>query len=299
MDLSVQGTVHQATPATLASVLGATPAGDTIVLAAGDYGAVTLSRHVSGGVVRLVPAAGAVPVFGTVALSGSGLDVRGVDTTGTVTITGQNDAWRGGTHTRQPTANGFMIQDAAADVTVEDVTVRDPKVSFYLQGTAARHPQRVTLARYRSEHVNQDHVFGSWGDFVTIRDGVSTGHVNNSDHSDGIQIVGLKDVTISNVEITNTLPFRDEPGDRNDHGIMVNYTPGEGRVPERITVDGCLIHDQRGTGIAVAGVQGMTVRNTTIVDNGADGNGRDLVVDPDPGNVVTGWVESGNTIGSR
>lgn len=302
VNVSVQGSAHNATASNLSSVLASTPVGDTVVLAGGNYGNVTLSASKgTSGTVRLVPAAGATVTFGTVTFSGSGLDVRGVNTTGQVTVTGQNDFWRGGTHSRTSSQDGFLIRDGAANVTVEDATVTNALVSFYLQGTASLHPNHVTLARFKSTNVSQDHIFGSWGDYVTIRDGITQDHVNNADHNDGIQIVGLKDVTIYNDLITNSLALRDASGDRNDHGIMVNYdqTDGSGRVPERITVDSTTISNQRSYGICVAGVLTMTVKNSSVVDNGLSGNGLDVNVYPDPHNQITGWSESNDTIGAQ
>jgi hypothetical protein len=53
------------------------------------------------------------------------------------------------------------------------------------------------------------------------------------------------------------------------------------------------------TGVAVAGARGLTLRGVYAHDNGPNGGASDLVIDPDPGNVVTGLVEDGSTFPNR
>ncbi|MCV2490656.1 hypothetical protein OF117_14940, partial [Geodermatophilus sp. YIM 151500] len=301
VDRTPQGTVRNAnSPQSLQAALEASQAGDTVVLAGGSYGAQSFTRSVTEGLIRITPAAQATVTFGRTTISGDGLDFRGIDTTDQVTIVSgaSNVFWRGGIHTRLGATHGFYVNGAVTAVTVEDVKVRGADCSFYIQGTTTSLPKGVTLQRFHSENVIQDHVFGSRGSNVTIRDFITSGHTDTTEHSDGVQIVGLKDVLIANGEITNPVSLRDNAYDRHDQGVMINYDPrdGSGRIPERITIDGLLLRNQTSTGIAVAGVRGLIISNTTGQYNGQRGLGADgLRVDPDPGNVITEFVEKNNT----
>ena len=247
------------------------------------------------------PAPGAAVTIASVDLAGaSGLDWRGINTTAGVTF--QNTTrvqWRGGTHALSASDIGFLVHAGSRDITVEDVTVRGADCTFYLQASdEASRPTGIVLQRFRSENVHQDHVFISRGS-ATIQDFVMRGHTESPEHQDGVQIVGGKNVTVRRGSIANERAFRDSAGDRNDHGVMINYTPGEGRVPENITLEDLDIHDMTSTGVAVAGVRGLTLRRVHAHDNGPGGSANDLVLDPDPGNVITGLVEEGNTFPKR
>ena len=136
------------------------------------------------------------------------------------------------------------------------------------------------LQRFRSENVHQDHVFISRGS-ATIQDFVRAGTPNGQPEA-GVQIVGGKNVTVHRGSIANERAFRDGAKDRNDHGVMINYTPGEGRVPENIALEDVDIHDMTSTGVAVAGVQGLALRRVNAPDNGPGGRANDLVPDPAP-----------------
>ena len=247
--------------------------------------------------MRVQPAPGAAVTIASVNLTGaSGLDWRGINTTAGVKF--QNSSrvqWRGGTHTLTSNDTGFLLHAGSKDITVEDVTVRGADCSFYLQASdEGSRPTGIVLQRFRSENVHQDHVFISRGS-ATIQDFVMGGHTESSEHQDGVQIVGGKNVTVRRGSIANERAFRDGAKDRNDHGVMINYTPGEGRVPENIALEDVDIHDMTSTGVAVAGVQGLALRRVNAHDNGPGGRANDLVLDPDAGNVITGLVDEGNT----
>lgn len=303
VDLSPQGATRIATntPAGIVTAINTAPAGSTVLIPGGSYGALAVNRQVSGGTVRVLPAPGATVTIASVNLTGaSGLDWRGINTTAGVRFQNTTGVqWRGGTHTLTSADTGFLIHAGSRDITVEDVTVRGADCSFYLQASdEASRPTGILLQRFRSEDVHQDHVFISRGS-ATIQDFVMHGHTEDAEHQDGVQIVGGKDVTVRRGSISNDRAFRDRAIDRNDHGVMINYTPGEGRVPERITLEDLDIHDMTSTGVAVAGVRGLILRRVHAHDNGPGGQENDLVIDPDRGNVITGLVEVGNTFPKR
>ena len=299
MDLTPQGATSTApnSPAGIVAAINAAPAGSTVLIPAGNYGAVSVNRQVGTGTVRVQPAPGATVTIAAVNLTGAaGLDWRGINTTAGVKF--QNTSrvqWRGGTHTLTANDTGFLLHAGSRDITVEDVTVRGADCSFYLQASdEGSRPTGIVLQRFRSENVHQDHVFISRGS-ATIQDFTMGGHTESGEHQDGVQIVGGKNVTVRRGTIANDRAFRDSAQDRNDHGVMINYTPGEGRVPEAITLEDVDIHDMTSTGVAVAGVHGLTLRRVNAHDNGPGGRANDLVLDPDPGNVITGLIEDGNT----
>ena len=303
VDLTPQGATRTATAtaAGIVAAIDAAPAGSTVLVPGGSYGDVAVDRVVGSGTVRVQPAPGAAVTIASVDLTGaSGLDWRGINTTGGVFF--KNTArvqWRGGTHTLTERDTGFYFHSGSRDITVEDVTVRGADCSFYLQSAdEASRPTNILIQRVRSEDVHQDHVFISRGS-ATIQDFVLHGHTESAEHQDGVQIVGGKDVTIRRGTMSNDRAFRDGAVDRNDHGVMINYTPGEGRVPENITLEDLDIHDMTSTGVAVAGVRGLSLNRVHAHDNGPGGGASDLVVDPDPGNVVTGLAEVGCTFSRR
>lgn len=303
VDLTPQGATRTATgtAAGIVAAINAAPVGSTVLVPGGTYGAIAVNRQVGSGTVRVQPAPGAAVTIASVNLTGSsGLDWRGINTTAGVRFQNTTGVqWRGGTHTLTARDTGFLIHSGSRDITIEDVTVRGADCSFYLQAPdEASRPTNILIQRFRSENVHQDHVFISRGS-ATIQDFVMHGHTESAEHQDGVQIVGGKHVTVRRGTMSNDRAFRDGAVDRNDHGVMINYTPGEGRVPENITLEDLDIHYMTSTGVAVAGVRGLTLNRVHAHDNGPGGRANDFVVDPDPGNVVTGIVEVGCTFPKR
>lgn len=301
VDVSTQGTVRVATStATIVSQLAASAAGDTVQIAAGTYAQVVTSRSVPSGLIRVVPAPGATVTIAGVNLTGAqGLDWRGINTTAEVRYSSTvRCRWRGGISTPGATVVGHNIRESCSDLVIEDATVTDPDCGFFLyadRDTLAS--DNITIQRCRVNNVAQDHIFIGRGTNVVIQDCELFGNIEDPEHSDGVQIVGGKGVTIRRNHIRCTRAFRDGAIDRNDHGIICNYDPGEvggggtaGRVPENITIENNLIHDQTSHGITLAGVLGCTIRNNTVYDNGLSGTELALSVAPDAGNTISNLV---------
>ena len=292
------GTVRTAnSDATIVSQINASVAGDTVSIAAGTYGYLTVTKSIASGFIRVVPAAGATVTCAGIDLSSAqGIDIRGINTTGTSTYNNwwQNSSrcrWRGGTHTMSAAGRtAFTVRQGCSDIVIEDVIVNNAAVSFIVQGfSETGRSTNIILQRFRSNNVSQDHVFLSRGDNVIVQDFETFGHTEDPEHQDGVQIVGIKNTIIRRGHIWNTRAFRQAAVDRNDHGVMINYDPAEtpeGRVPENITLENLLIHDQTSTGIAVAGCLGVTIRNCTSYDNGLNGGDPGLALDADAGNTI-------------
>lgn len=288
------------------AAVSASNPGDTVQVVAGRYGPLTLPKQVPTGYVRVVPAPGAKVDVAAVNLTGAqGLDLRGLNLYGDGARFERSVrcAWRGGVHLVPNTATCFIFHRGCLDIEVEDFLSRGARNTLYAQAfSEADRPRRVKIRRWRSEMVSQDHFFGSRGSEFTVELFTTWGHTESPEHQDGIQIVGLKDSTFRLGEIGGDRAFRDAAIDRNDHGIMVNYTSGEtpeGRVPERLVFEDVDIHDQTSTGVSIAGGKGITLRRVHSHDNGRLGSAYDLRVDPDTGNVVTGLVEDGSTFPRR
>lgn len=313
------GTVRSATSAaTLTSALAASVAGDTVTLSNGSYGAFSTSKSIASGLIRIVPLNAGAVTFGRVDLSGAqGLDFRGINTTDEVYYSSSSRVrWRGGTSTPGATGTGHNVRESCSDLLIEDPTVTNALCSFYFYAsTDALASTNITVQRVRSNNVAQDHFFVGRATFLTIQDSEATGHTESTEHQDGVQIVGGKDVTIRRNHFWNTRTFRDAAVDRNDHGIIINYDPAEtapsgpGRKPERITIENNLIHDMTATGIAIAGCLTASIVNNTVYDNGSGGTDNALSVAPDAGNTINGltvknnifsrWSQTGATMTSE
>lgn len=297
VDISTQGTVRDAnSAATIVSQINASSAGDTVRIAAGTYGDLTVPKSIASGLIRIVPAtAGTVTIASIDMDNAQGLDWRGINTTGAAwgNVYFRNSKRcrvRGGTHTNAA-AQVFDIRRLCDDVLIEDVTVEDSYMAFNVTaGAGETVPRNIALQHFRSENVSRDHLFLSRGEWITVQDFECYGITEDVEHQDGVQIVGAKHVMIRRGHIWNDRSFRDGAIDRNDHGIIVNYDPAEtpdGRVPEDIHIENMLIHDMTSRGITIAGVQnGLTIRNVTSYDNGASGTGEGLTMDPDSGNII-------------
>lgn len=311
VDLSTQGTVrHATTVAEINSQLTASSAGDTVTIAPGTYGAITITRSIGSGLIRLVPSDG---VNGSVTLgdvtlsSAQGLDFRGISTTGRIRYEAAvRCRWRGGIP-HVTTDACHALRESCSDIIIEDQETATG-IYEYVNCYADRDSlasDNVTVRRFRTREVLRDHVFVGRCTNLVIEDFEMFGHTESTEHQDGVQIVGGKGVTIRRGNIWIPRSLRDSASDRNDHGVFINYDPGEvgagstaGRVPENIVCENLLIHEMTATGIAVAGCLGLTVRNCTVWDNGASGNGLALSVDPDAGNTINGLVLVNNIFSS-
>lgn len=300
----VGGTVRNATnAATLTSALASSVAGDTITLSAGSYGAFATAKSIASGFIRIIPVTPGTVTFGRVDLSGAqGLEWLGINTTDEVYYaSGSRIRWRWGTFS--PTSpfvpTGHNIRESCSDLWIADNMLSNADCSFFLYaGTDAAASTNVLIEHNRSENVGQDHVFGSRGTFVTIRRNELFGHTEDVEHQDGVQVVGLKDWAIVQNHIWHTRAFRDAASDRNDHGVMINYTPGEGRVPERGLVENNLMHDLTSTAISVAGGLALKFRHNTCYDVGAGGSATAVIFAPDAGNTITVDELIGNVLES-
>jgi len=299
IDITQIGTIRSATTAaTIVSQINASVAGDTVVIAAGSYASVTVPKNIASGFIRIVPASlGAVSIAGVNLTSSQGLDWRGINTTGEVYYdTCSRIRWRGGTSTPGATLVGHNIRGSCSDVLVEDATVTNPLCGFYLYADRDTNASNlVTIQHNRVNNVAQDHVFFGRGTNVLIEANEFFGNTEDAEHQDGVQIVGGKDAAIRRNHMNAGRTYRDSATDRNDHGIICNYDPSEvgaggtaGRVPERITIENNLIHDQSSYGIALAGILGCVINNNTIYDNGLSGAEVALSVAPDAGNTISG-----------
>lgn len=302
IDLSTQGTVRTAnSDATIVSQIAASSAGDTVSIAAGTYGDLTIDTVIAGGFVRIIPTSG----LGTVTISSvtiedaEGLDFRGIDTDDHASDWGN---WymrntkrcriRGGSHNSQTAATVvFDVRRECDDIIIEDVLVEDSFSPFNVNANPGETvPRNIVLQHFHTEGTKEDHVFLGRGEWITIQDFECYGHTEDAEHQDGVQIVGAKHVMIRRGHIWNDRSFRDAAIDRNDHGVIANYDPAETpdpRVPEDIWIENLLIHDMTSRGLTIAGVQnGLTIRNVTSYDNGEDGDGEGLTMDPDAGNII-------------
>lgn len=304
VDISTVGNVLEATSvATIQSQIAAAVNGETVRIANGSYGLVTTAATKTG-LVRIVPeSAGGVSIAGVDMSGAAGLDWRGINTTAEVSIdtAAERIFWRGGTAQLTSADIGFDIRDDSDQIVIEDVTILDADASFNLQAASdAAAPTNVIIRHCRSEDVVQDHVFVSRCRYTEIVGCEFFGHTDTAEHSDGVQIVGGKDMKVHRCHIWNTRAFREAATDRNDHGIVVNYDDVEAdRVPERIRLENLLIHDMTASGISIAGCLGIEISCCTSYSNGASGGDSGLNMTPDAGNVINGARVTNNIFNER
>lgn len=265
--------------AQLRSAINSASQGDTIRLADGSYGDVSLK-----GVENLtLTAAGSNAVL-------SELDVRNADglTLDGLTLEGRTDGAGYGT--------GTAIEIKASS----DVTLTNTEISDYAKGVRVWDASGLTISNNSIDNISID--------------GIVLGHVQNTrvtgndvtmhgreavDHKDAIQVYNQGDkAPTSNLTIAdNTLTAEDG----NIHGIYMGNADaargGRSEYYSDITITGNVIDVQHKLGIAVGQTDGLTITDNVVLQNdGANGaraiNTPLILVQQDSDNVRI----SGNTV---
>lgn len=264
----------------LRSAINSASSGDTIQLANGSYGDVSLR-----GVDNItLEAQGSGAVL-------DGLSVRNADgvTIDGLTLEGGTDRSGYGTGT------GLTIRASS------DVTVQNTNLSDYSKGIQAWDVTGLTLRSNTLDNISHDgmvlgHVYETVidGNDVTMHGDV------NVDHKDVIQIYNqgskapASDVVISN----NTLTALDE----NIHGIYMGNADAKssgssGEYYSNVTITGNVMDIQNKLGIAIGQTDGLTITDNVVLQNSGAGAARamntpEILVDADSRDVRV----AGNTV---
>lgn len=234
----------------LNSAVNSAGSGDTIVLANGNYGGLTLR----GASNLTIKAEGGSAVLERLAVHNSrNVTVDGVD------FDGATDSGGYGTGT------GLNLRSSS------DITIRNSEISDYSKGIMVWNVTGLDLLSNTLDNISYDGMVLGHARGVRISSNDVTMHGRtNIDHKDIIQIYNQgsqppsSNVVISNNKLTAI--------DSNIHGIyMGNYdaaaTGSAGEFYSNVTITGNVIDSQHKLGIAVDRTDGLTITDNVVLQN--------------------------------
>ncbi len=190
-----------ATPQTLEARLAAAQSGQTILLASGAYGPLTLNSRKFAGVGLVIQAQpGAKPVFTAINIGGSeGVTVKNVevDIQGErigINVNGSHRINLVGLKVHSPpdkVLNGMLLRNAT------DVTVSDSDLSNLETGINVVDDDRVQILRNTFHEIQSDAIRGASSHVDVIGNRSTNFHPQPGDHPDFIQFWSDKDVGLS------------------------------------------------------------------------------------------------------
>ena len=182
-----------ATPKTLDARISSAQPGETILLAAGDYGALSVGRKFAAPGVIIAAAPGAKASFSSIEIGGAeGVTIKGVD----VDVTSANYGVSVGSSSKITLAN-LAIHTAAAsgpsammlrqvhDVTVEDCDIHD--IGFGINMLESDH---IKILRNTFTNLQVDAIRGAASNVEVVGNHASSFHPQGGDHPDFIQFWG-------------------------------------------------------------------------------------------------------------
>lgn len=259
-------TINVSGQSELVAALRTASAGDTLSLAGGNYGSVTLAKYASGGDITITSASDTdQAVFSKI--KGKDLDGLTIDN---VKFEGIGGAGAG---------VGLTISNST-DVKVVNSDFSDFKVASFLYSITG-----MTVSNNTFTNMYHDAM-----DFTEITNGViskNTYTETNSQpgytHKDFIQFwtnAQYDQSASKNIQITNNAFFSD---DGQTHGIFINNEVGTEKY-ENITIANNYLQSSHTHGITVDYADNLTIDNNTVVK---DGSGTPVInVTPDSTNVA-------------
>jgi parallel beta-helix repeat protein len=273
-------TLNVSNAAELRSAINSASGGDTIQLANGSYGDVSI-RNVDDLTLK---AEGSGAVL-------DGLNIRGADnlTVDGLSLEGGTDGSGYGTGT------GLTIKSSS------DVTIQNTDISDYSKGIQVWDVSGLKISANTLDNISYDGiVLGHVSDTLIDGNDVTMHGRENIDHKDAIQVYnqGSKAATSNLVISNNTLTAEDA----NIHGIYMGNadaknTGSSGEYYSNITITGNVVDTQNMLGIAVGETNGLTVTDNVVLQNsGAEStramNTPQILVAAEANNVHV----SGNTV---
>jgi hypothetical protein len=273
-------TLNVSSAAELRSAINSASGGDTILLADGSYGDVSLNRASD----VTIQARGNNAVLNE-------LDLRNADNVKIdgLTFEGRTDG------------SGYGTGTAVEIKSSSDVTIENSDFSDYAKGLRAWDVSGLKVSGNTLDNISFDGlVFGHvHGARITGNDVTMHGR-ENVDHKDVIQFFNQGDkAAASDVVIANNTLTAEDP---NIHGIYMGNADASntGRASEYysdITISGNVIDVQHMLGVAVGQTDGLAITDNVVLRHGgADGareiNSPRILVDHDSDNVRV----SGNTV---
>lgn len=258
-DQARQATVQNAIPKTLEAKIAAAKPGETILLAAGDYGGLSIYRRkfAAPGIV-IEPAPGATPTFSEIEISESeGVTIKGVDVTVTSAQYGVNVGassritLAGLTiHAASNVAPSAMMLREDHDVTVEDCNIHD--IGFGINMLESDH---LKIYRNTFKDLKVDAVRGAASNVEVIGNRATSFHPTEGDHPDFIQFWGQKGgASRSNL-------IKDNVYERGNGGVVQGIFVADN---EDVVITGNALLGTMYNGITVGGVHGALIEDNFL-----------------------------------
>jgi len=265
----------------IAAAVDASTGGDVVLVHAGTYPQVVLSKQFPVPVTIAGAPGEDVTVGGFSVASGAGYLITGLKTNGGTTVfNGGHDIVFSNISCTLPadvnnTTSCFYLNDSSYDLRISNSTIRGGWVGIHVYsrnpGPGPGWVRNLTVANndISGAAIDDIHLDGVDGAVVT-HNTIHDPQANNQ-HNDGIQSQASNNVRIER----NTFSFTTAPANVNvGTAIMLGNLPAEfpdRKVTNTVVVNNLVAHWQAGLALIVNGTEGTQIVNNTFVDNGSPG----------------------------
>jgi hypothetical protein len=267
------GTTRDVYPGgSIANAVNASSVGDTVVVHQGSYPTATLTHQFSAPVFIRAAAGDTVVVKGFIVSGGAGYDIQGFNTTGESRF--ENNAhdvtFSGNTCVIPPSDTNSTcayVHDGSHDITITNNSLKGgwDGVKFYGCYGNPGWAHNVLVENNDISATNEDLIHVDCARDVLITHNYMHDVIDNSDHNDAIQSQASDGLQM----IANTISYSTDHRFGPNQGIIVGRTdyPSDDQVTDTTIANNLIVH-WPGIPLEVAGVNGLTIVNNTVWDDG-------------------------------